>query len=228
MARLGRYQPNRPFVHRGFHGEDASATEVTLTDSGQAADALRPVATVPLTESGAGADSLSVATPPVPVTLTDSGTAAEHLCHDGGPAGAPDCILDETNLTGDLTRLWDDPVSPDANWLTALDPTLATDLRVSFPTPATAPGAGGPTVFQTLVRKTGSGPDPTVSVQLWEAGAFVKELATAAVTSTSGQLVTATLTPADLSDSSGAEVELRVRALQPGDDGLYHDSYDVY
>lgn len=193
----------------------AQAFSITIADSGQGSDTLLVTATAPLTDVGQGTDSLQVTQPPQAITLTDSATGTEHLCHDGGPAGAPDCILEETNLAGDLTRLWDNPTSPDANWLTALDPTLPTDLRVSFPTPATAPGVGGPTVFQALVRKAGSGPDPDVTIELWEAGVFVKTLTTATVTSPAGQLVTATLTPADLTAPDGSQVELRLSGGGP-------------
>jgi hypothetical protein len=40
--------------------------------------------------------------------------------------------------------------------------------------------------------------------------------------------VTATLTPSDLAVADGSQVEVRVRTLDPGDDGGYHDNYDHY
>jgi hypothetical protein len=199
------------------------AAAAALSDSGAGSDLLRPAASVPLPDAAAAADLLSL--PPTEKTLADSGIGSEWLCHDGGPDGAPDCILAVDNLTGPLTHLWDDPEAADADWLTAVDPTLPTDLRVSFPTPDDPPASGGPTVFQAWLRKAGSGPAPEVSVQLWEAGAFVKELTSVAVTSGGGQLVTATLTPTDLAVASGAQVELR---LYVAGDGDYHDSYDHY
>jgi hypothetical protein len=199
------------------------AAQTPLADTGTAADTLRPAAATPLADTGTATDALTVAGVGTPKTLTDSGTAAEWLCHNGGPVGAPDCILDVVNLTGVLTDLWDDPTAPDTQWLTAPDPVAPADLRVSFPTPTLAPGSGGPTEFQTWLRKTTAGTDPTVAVELWEAGSFVKELTTAVVSSTAGQLVTATLTPADLTLSDGSQAELRIRTLP--DDGLFHDNY---
>jgi len=144
------------------------------------------------------------------------------------PVGAPDAILAATNLTGTVQELWDDPTAPDADFLDPVDPSAATDLRVSFPTPATAPGSGGPVLFQVWVYRTGHADwptvwptvwpdspvaDPTVIVDLWESGAFVAQLASVTVTSTSGQLITGTMNPALLADPFGAGVELRVRGV---------------
>lgn len=196
----------------------AVTAAASQADSGGAADNLAVVALVPLAEAGAGTELLAV---PVVKTLTDSGTGAEHLCHDGGPVGAPDCILVADNLAGPLTFLWDDPTAPDANWLAAVDPGAPTGLRVSFPTPTLPPGSGGPLQFQTVVRKVATAPDLPVVVQLWEAGVFVKTLTEATVTSTSGQLVTATLTPADLTSPDGSQVELVVATP----DDTYSDGY---
>ena len=44
----------------------------------------------------------------------------------------PDAILTQTNLTGAVTAIDEDPDAPDANWLTGAG---AVTLRVSFPTP---------------------------------------------------------------------------------------------
>lgn len=46
---------------------------------------------------------------------------------------APDAVLTQTNLTGALSDIQDDPDTPDANWMTEAG---ALVLRVSFPTPS--------------------------------------------------------------------------------------------
>lgn len=45
----------------------------------------------------------------------------------------PDAILVQTNLTGAVTDIDEDPDSPDANWLIGGG---GVELRVSFPSPA--------------------------------------------------------------------------------------------
>lgn len=132
-----------------------------------------------------------------------------------GPLEAPDAILAATNLTGNVSMVQDDPSDPAAEWLAAADPLAATDLRVSFPTPVASPGPGGPTKMRVLVRRTTdpSAPNPNVILDLWEGGTFKATLGTFAVSSTSGQVVEATINPADLTDPTGAGIELRVRGV---------------
>jgi hypothetical protein len=66
----------------------------------------------------------------------------------------PDAIITQTNLTGAVTDIDDDPDSPDANWLTASG---ASVLRTSFGTPAGTPGGLNAQNFRILRRKSGTG-----------------------------------------------------------------------
>lgn len=59
------------------------------------------------------------------MTATDNSGGVQRL--------APDAVLTQTNLTGALSDIQDDPDTPDANWMTEAG---ALVLRVSFPTPA--------------------------------------------------------------------------------------------
>lgn len=128
--------------------------------------------------------------------------------------GVPDAIVAALNLSGPVTTLWDDPTAPDAGFLTAVDGSLETNLRVSFPTPVTPPGSGGPKVFRVWVRRTsGSGANPTVYVDLWENGSFRERLTIAVITSTTGQLITGTMNPALLTSANGSAVELRIQGI---------------
>jgi hypothetical protein len=65
---------------------------------------------------------------------------------------APDAITLQTNLTGSVTDIDDDPDSPDANWLTASGKST---LRTSFPTPSITPT--GSQNFRVLLRKNATG-----------------------------------------------------------------------
>jgi hypothetical protein len=189
---------------------DQGVTAKSVTDSGQLARADTPaVATTAAVADGG--------------ELASSETAGVL-----GPPGTPDAILAATNWTGVLQEVWDDPEAPASDYLDATDRSAATAVRFSFPTPSLAPGSGGPTRFQVWVRRTDPGiwpsewpsvwpatpaANPTVVVDLWESGSFVRQLVSVAVTSASGQLVTGDLNPAELSDPSGAGVELRIRGV---------------
>lgn len=126
---------------------------------------------------------------------------------------SPDAIISQTNLTGAVADIQDDPESPDANWLTAnsLDNTV---LHVSFPTPngPLEPGADLQT-FRVWARKTTSvNTSPLLHAYLYEGGVQKADLGTATVTSDTGQVVEFTWDAASLADVSGADVELRVVA----------------
>jgi hypothetical protein len=66
----------------------------------------------------------------------------------------PDAIITQTNLTGAVTDIDEDPDSPDANWLTASGKSV---LRTSFGTPADTPGGVNAQNFRVLMRKSGTG-----------------------------------------------------------------------
>ena len=69
---------------------------------------------------------------------------------------APDTLAVQTNLTGSVTDIDDDPDSPDGLWLTASGSSTA---RVTFPTPTGSPTVGaGLQNFRVLLRKNATGP----------------------------------------------------------------------
>lgn len=68
-----------------------------------------------------------------------------------------DTLLVQTNLTGSITDIDDNPYSPDGNWLTATGKSVC---RVGFPTPDAPPETGaGLQSFTVLLRKSGLGGD---------------------------------------------------------------------
>ena len=69
---------------------------------------------------------------------------------------APDTIVVQTNLTGVVGDIDDDPDAPDGNWLTASG---SSTLRNTFPTPTGEPTIGaGLQEFRVLMRKDATGP----------------------------------------------------------------------
>lgn len=130
---------------------------------------------------------------------------------------APDAILASSNLgaSPSLAAIQDDPDSPDGSWLEAVADDTATDLRVSFPSPAGNLVAGaGLQEFRALLRKSAaSAGTPTVDVQLYEGGTLKSTLLSgAAIASDTGQVVSATWNASSLADASGAGVECRIVA----------------
>lgn len=122
----------------------------------------------------------------------------------------PDAILASSNLTGAVTDIDDDPDAPGGDWLTATVPSTGIDLRVSFPSPGGV--LTGAQDFKLYVRKTTGTADPTVDVELWENGSFIKLLLDdVPITSVSGQLLTAPWNASDLAaDNDGSLVECRI------------------
>jgi hypothetical protein len=118
-----------------------------------------------------------------------------------------------TNLTGDETLLTDSPDAPDSDWIVAVDPTLATDLRMSFTTPTNTPD--GAQSFRCFVRKTAGAPNPTLRMDLYQNSVFVKNLLLAqAITSDTGEIVTGNFNATDLiAPLDGSNVEIRLTAV---------------
>ena len=127
----------------------------------------------------------------------------------------PDAILTQTNLTGVVSAIANDPDTDVGTWLTAASATAATDLRVSFPTPAANPYLAQN--FRYLLRKTAGTPDPTVTAELRQANVLRKTIATGtAVTSTTGQVIQGDWSSTDLIGTvDGSDVELRLVSV-PG------------
>jgi YD repeat-containing protein len=144
-----------------------------------------------------------------------TGEQFDGLAQPRGEAVPLDAVVSSTNLSdATVAQLEDDPDDPAGTWATA---TTVDDveLRVAFPTPALAPGAGaGLQEFRVLLRKDAAGGvDPTVDLELWEAGggSALATLASAVpVSSESGQVVSVTWDAALLGTADGSVVELRI------------------
>ena len=121
----------------------------------------------------------------------------------------PDAILLQTNLSGAVTDIDDDPDDPDGLFLTAVSSTSNTDLRVSFGTPATPKIGSGLQEFRALVAKTDA-TDPSYSLELWENGSSIRVLATGAVSTFGGEVVSGTWNANEISTADGSLVECRI------------------
>lgn len=129
----------------------------------------------------------------------------------------PDSIVASTNLTGSVTDIDDDPYNPDTNYMTADDPTSATDIRVTFPTPSGSPVSDQ--AFRLCLRKTTGAVNPTIDVSLYQGGSL-RELLTddVEVTSLYEQLINVPWNASSLSGTlDGSDVEVRIAAT-PGED----------
>lgn len=125
---------------------------------------------------------------------------------------APDVLITQTNLTGAVTDIDESPDSPDGVWLNEVDDALDTICHVSFGTPTGNPTTGaGLQSFRIYCRRstTTGGNDPDLDIALYENGTLVSTLQTGvAITSLTGQLVTATWDASLLGTTDGSLVEL--------------------
>lgn len=123
---------------------------------------------------------------------------------------APDALTTQTNLTGSLANIQDDPDAPDGNWLVATSNNVTVTAHVTFPNPpgALTPGAGLQE-FRALVRKTGTSGTgtPTAQIHLYENGALISSGTNTNVTSTVGQVLSYTW---DGTGRNPANIECRV------------------
>lgn len=83
------------------------------------------------------------------------------------------------------------------------------NTRLSFPTPVgvLAPGANLQT-FKTYIRKKGTGPDPTVTISLYENNVNRANLGTHTISNTTGQLITNTWNANLLTNPADAEIRI--------------------
>src|SRR3990167_8627732 len=125
---------------------------------------------------------------------------------------SPDALVEQTNLTGAVTAIDEDPDSSAGDWLTAPGSNNATVARVTFPTPTGPPTTGaGLQNFRALVRKTNHSTNPTCAIQLYENGSLVSEvLAATTVSSTTGVVLQGSWNATSLGTSNGSAVECRV------------------
>ena len=131
---------------------------------------------------------------------------------------APDAILVQTNLTGTVADIDDDPDAPDANWLTASGNNANTDVRGSFPSPTGSPTVGADLqAFRVQVRQfdTGQTGTPTARIELWENGALVRAGPAVDVTG-AGQVIAFTWNASEIATADGSLVECKVIGAKSG------------
>lgn len=133
---------------------------------------------------------------------------------------APDALLVQDNLTGAVTAIDEDPDTPGADWLAAVSNNVNSVCVVSFPTPTGNPRAGaGLQNFKWWARLTPNGTACTYNVYLRESGVRMNggaAIATGSLTSTSGQLITATWDAALLGTADGSAVEAELEVVKSG------------
>lgn len=125
---------------------------------------------------------------------------------------APDAILEQSNLTGAVAAIADDPDAPDSSWLTAASNNADSIVRVSFSTP---PGdLTGTQEFRVLVRRiNGQTGTPLCRVELYSAGVLVSTpVADTSVVSVTGVVLAGTFT----ATGTGADIECRVYGTKSG------------
>lgn len=124
----------------------------------------------------------------------------------------PDAILEQTNLVGTLASIQNDPDVSDGTWLTATDTSIATSLRVSFPTPSA--GITGTQEFRIRTRRVGGTDNPPINLELWINGTSTLVGPSTTVTDTSaGQIISWTW---DAGTYNAASVECRVNSPSTG------------
>ncbi|MGB0747196.1 MAG: hypothetical protein ACPGO3_00475 [Magnetospiraceae bacterium] len=132
----------------------------------------------------------------------------------------PNTLLDQTNLSGALADIDEDPAGPDGAWLTAASDNVDSICRTGFPTPAADLQTGANLqTFRAWVRVTANASAIDFNMYLYEAGSILNggaPIATLNTASTSGVLITGTWNAALLADISGADVEVEIVATKSG------------
>lgn len=125
----------------------------------------------------------------------------------------PDSILAQTNLSGTLTDIDDDPDSPDANWMAAVDNRSDTVARVGFATPSGNPNVGaGLQEFRVLARAANAGgADVPWAMSLYEGGGDLGQIASGTLSgSSTGTVLSGGWNAGALSNADGSAVECRI------------------
>jgi hypothetical protein len=144
-------------------------------------------------------------------TVAGGGGLTERLTPNAVVAGGSN--LRDTDLVSPPVRMADiaDDTSgspgPDELWWTALNEEGDVDVRLAFST--SSGNLVGTQTINILVRGT-SLPSRQVTAELWESGAKLTSEVTEAISSIDGQIVTLQFEPGELSDITGAGVELRI------------------
>ena len=142
---------------------------------------------------------------------------------------SPDTIAAQTNLSGVVGDIQDDPDSPDANWMVASGNSVNVDVRVTLPSPTGNPTVGADLQeFKAWVRQfdTGQTGDPTARIELWENGVLVRVGSDVSITG-SGQMVTFTWNANELGTADGSLVECKVVGIKSGGGPSKRNSLDV-
>ena len=130
----------------------------------------------------------------------------------------PDVLIAQTNLSGSVTDIDDDPDSPDGLWLSTSSNNADSIARVSFPSPTGNLTSGaGLQEFRSFVRVTANASNVNFDLYLYENGAVLNggaPIGSITSNSTAGQLLTGTWDASLLSDQSGVNVEARVYATK--------------
>ncbi len=127
----------------------------------------------------------------------------------------PDAITSITNMTGGVGLIQDDPDADDGDYIIVTVDGNDDELRVSFDAPVgTITQGAGLQTFKILIKRgtiAGSGNAPDFDAYLYEGG-DVTTLVTGQTIGTSavGEVFSYTWDAADLSDTSGADVEIRL------------------
>lgn len=133
---------------------------------------------------------------------------------------APDALLAQTNLTGTLAAIDEDPDTPDGSWLTAQSNNADSICAVSFPTPTGNPTQGaGLQEFRWWARLTANGSSCAWSCFLRENGVRINggvAIGSGTLTSTTGQVLSATWDAALLGTASGSAVEAELFVTKSG------------
>jgi hypothetical protein len=133
---------------------------------------------------------------------------------------APDALLVQDNLSGALTDIDEDPDSPDGLWLAAISNNANSVCVVSFPTPTGNPTVGaGLQEFKWWARLTPNGTACDYDIYLRENGTRRNgglPIASGSLTSTSGQLLSATWNASLLGTPDGSLVEAELVVTKSG------------
>jgi len=144
---------------------------------------------------------------------------------------APDAILVQTNLTGAVTDIDEDPDSPDGNWLTTPGGDTPIVLRNSFGTPTGNPTAGaGLQEFKAWVRRTNNSATriPTMTFEVYDDGSLHATIETDVdVNSTSGEMHSGTWDASGLSSADGSTVELRIVGTRSGGPAAQRNNVEI-
>ena len=142
----------------------------------------------------------------------------------------PDAILAQTELTGVVGDIDDDPDAGDGNWLEASGNNVNTDVRTSFASPSADPKVGADLQeFRAEVKQFDGGQSgtPDARIELWENGSLVRAGSDVAVTSASSQVIAFTWNANELGTADGSLVEAKVVGTKSGGGPSARNSVEV-